>query len=170
MNERGSALLIAVLSTSLLTTLGLGMILTSVTETMIGANFRDAQRMLYAADAGVELSLHELMRASDWNPVLGGLVGAGAGPGWPGPVTPTPDLTNRTARLQRETDRLFGTDANRPVWRLYGHAPVAALLPAGAVPGRIHAFARVHVSAWVADDPWEDRWRFLGRRETACCW
>jgi hypothetical protein len=53
-NERGISLIIALMSTLLLTALGLGLVMITITETMISANFRDGGEAVYAADAGVE--------------------------------------------------------------------------------------------------------------------
>ncbi len=143
MSERGSALLIALMSTMLLAALGAGVIVTSITETRIAANFRDAQETFYVAEAGLELSLHELMRLPEWEAVL-----APASPGSVTDLDVSDEAAVRTAVLQLETDRVFGADPNRPRWVLHSARSPSSFLSDGAI-------GQVGVVAWTADDPWE---------------
>lgn len=71
-NERGISLIIALMSTLLLTALGLGLLMVTMTETMLSANFRDGGEAVYAADAGVERVMQDLLTVSDWNRILQG--------------------------------------------------------------------------------------------------
>ena len=71
-NERGSALIIALLATMLLTALGLTLVMMSNTETAISANYRNSQETLYAADAAVERVVQDLLLIPRWNDVLAG--------------------------------------------------------------------------------------------------
>ena len=71
-NERGIALIIALMSMLLLTALGLGLVMTTMTETMIAGNYRDSGEAMYAADAGVERVMQDLLTVPDWNRILAG--------------------------------------------------------------------------------------------------
>ncbi len=54
----------------LLTALGMALMLTTTTETMIAANYRDGIEGMYAADAGIERTMQDLLTVPDWNNVL----------------------------------------------------------------------------------------------------
>src|SRR5688572_33128532 len=68
--EQGSALIIALVGTVLLTSLGLGLVMLSDTETAISNNFRAGNETLYAADAAVERVVQDLLLVPRWNDVL----------------------------------------------------------------------------------------------------
>ena len=70
--EEGVALVIALMATTLLLTLGGALILLSSSETVIAANFRSAHEARYAADAAIERALSDLRREPDFTPVLSG--------------------------------------------------------------------------------------------------
>lgn len=53
-NECGIALLLALFALVVVTSIGLGMMFLSDTETAVNANFRDEQLAYYAAKAGLE--------------------------------------------------------------------------------------------------------------------
>jgi Tfp pilus assembly protein PilX len=52
-DDAGSALIMALLATILLTSLGVGLMMLSTTEGAIASNFRASNESLYAADAAV---------------------------------------------------------------------------------------------------------------------
>src|SRR5882724_8006195 len=56
----------------LLTALGLALVLSTSTEGMIAGNFRGGQEALFAADAGVERVMDDLLTVPDWNKILQG--------------------------------------------------------------------------------------------------
>jgi hypothetical protein len=153
-SQRGSALLIAMLSTLLLSALGMALVMTTTTETMITSNYRDAQETMYAADAGIERALEDLLRSSDFGTVLAGTSKSGFTKAVATKET-LPDgtpvnLTALTTNLQADSDAFYGaTNANRPVWRVYANAPLSTLLASGTVT------ARDYVVVWVSDDPAE---------------
>src|SRR5689334_25175231 len=70
--EEGTALIVALMATMLLTALGLTLVLMSNTETAISANYRNSQEALYAADAAVERVVQDLLLIPRWNDVLAG--------------------------------------------------------------------------------------------------
>ena len=49
--------------------LGAGVTLTTMTETTIAANHRDGLQALYAAEAGIEVTISRLRRLPDWRAV-----------------------------------------------------------------------------------------------------
>lgn len=172
--ERGTAMVIALMATMLMTALGLTLVLTTSTESKITANFRSAQEALYAADAGVERVMDDLLTVADWNTVLRGtdccLSGNGSAfidgkpSSEPRPLgdgtflrldsatymancgKPTPCST---ADMDTSTDeRPWG--ANNPRWRIYAYGPVAELIPTGTTIN-----SSLYLIVWVADDPSE---------------
>ena len=70
--ERGVALVIAMMTMTLMLSLGSALILLSSSEVAIAANFRASHEALYAADAVVERTIADLKAAPDWTAVLNG--------------------------------------------------------------------------------------------------
>ena len=64
-DERGVALIIALLSMLLLTALGMALSLTTITERRISSNYRDGVETVYAADAGVERVMQDVLTVPD---------------------------------------------------------------------------------------------------------
>ncbi len=169
--ERGAALIIALLAMLLLTALGLALTLTTTTETKITANYRDGQEALYAADAAIDRVMRDLLLSSthDWNSVLGGTVQSSFIDGAPGGVHEmadgtTIDLTKATnmvrcgktgtcgdADMDAVTDeRPWGT--NNPRWQLYAYGPMNDLIPTETKTIN----SPFYVVVWVGDDPSEN--------------
>jgi len=167
-SERGIALLIALMSTLLLTALGLALVMTTMTETMITANFKDGGEATYAADAGVERVMQDLLTIPDWNRILSGAVqspfidGAPSGtrnlPGGGGTI----DLTaatnllncNKTStcsvtEMNAYTDERPWT-TNNPRWKLFAYAPLDTIIDTGTI---VSSF---YVVVWIADDQSEN--------------
>lgn len=170
-NERGAALITALLATMLLTALGMAAVLVSNTETMITSNYRRSSEALYGADAAVERAIQDLLLIPRWNDALAGASAAAAGvpdlsqerssftygaalnnalpiPAG-GTVTLCCDNGSVSDQLQDETNtaNLWGT--NNPTWRLYSWGPLTSVLPTETVD------SDVFVAVWVADDPSE---------------
>jgi hypothetical protein len=165
-DERGSAVVIALLSLLLLTALGLALTLTTATETAISANQRMGQEAMNAADAALERAMQDLLTLPDWNRALSGADQSSFVDGSPSGSRTLPDGTtvNLTelvmlARCGRRTtcsasdiqarspERVWA--ANNPVWQLYAYGPVSELLPNGTVNSPIY------VAVMVGDDPSE---------------
>jgi hypothetical protein len=143
------------------------LVLTTTTETMVAANFRNAQDGVYAAEAALGLAVAELGAVPDWTLVLDGssrsvfVDGSSFGPATLADGSPL-DLAGIVHMLncRRTTDcsasslvantaqRPWG--ANNPVWRLYAYGRLSSLLPA---PGLTSA---QYVVVMVADDPSEN--------------
>ena len=173
--ERGVALVLALLTMLLMTALGMSLMLTTASESMVTANYRDGIEAMYAADAGIERTMQDLLTVADWNTALGSADGitAGVTSGFFGDSL-TPSLADgRTLDLVKATnavncpqvsppttsactlaqmdlttaERPWGT--NNPRWRLYAHGTVADFVPTGTVNSPFY------VVVWVADDPSE---------------
>src|SRR5829696_1084021 len=71
-NERGAALVVALMATMLLSALGLGLIMTTTTETKITGNYTYAQEAMYAADGVIERTVQDVLTIPDWNDMLSG--------------------------------------------------------------------------------------------------
>src|SRR3954464_8627516 len=70
--EDGIALIVAMMAMLLMTALGVALVLTTSSETMIASNFRNSQEALYAADAVVERAMDDILTVADWNKLLDG--------------------------------------------------------------------------------------------------
>jgi hypothetical protein len=166
-SEHGVALVIALMATTLMLSLGGALILLSSSETAIAANFRAAHEATYAADAVMERAIADLGRATDWTMVLDGSVQSsfvdGASFGSRALVDGSSiDLAQITnlANCQKSTacsladlaasttERPWG--ANNPRWVPYAHGLLADMLSAE----RIHS--GFYVLAFVGDDPSEN--------------
>jgi hypothetical protein len=103
-DERGFALIVALLALVLLTFLGLTMTLSTSTELQISTNYRWSQQALYNAEAGIEIAKRYL-RQVDWVQTI--LPAARPAP-LVGP--PTPPFNLRTGP-QGEANRSFENQA-----------------------------------------------------------
>jgi len=165
--EQGVAVIIAVMSTTLMLTLGGALILLSSSETAIAANFRAAHEATYAADAAIEGALADLSHQADWTPVLAGSVPSSFADGLPSGTRTLADgstidldgITN-LANCQKAsvcsdaevaavtTDRPWG--ANNPRWTLFAYGPLRNTLGPATVRSMFY------VLAFVGDDPSEN--------------
>jgi hypothetical protein len=165
-NEKGVALIIALMSTLLLTALGLALAMTTMTETMITANYRDGGEAMYAADAGIERVMQDLLTIPDWNRILTGTVQSSFIDGAPTGTRTLPDgspidlaaVTN-TLNCGKATtcsaadmnawspERPYTT--NNPRWQLFAYSPIADIIETGTV------LSSMYVAVWIADDPAE---------------
>ena len=154
-DERGVALLMALVTAALVTAIATTMVMSSSTDLVITGNTRASMEAMYAAEAAGQRAIGELATIADWSTVL-------AAP--PGNVTATfddgetmvrapdgrslsvPVLTaaRQTASAVTYGPAVFGADS--PVWRLFGHADIRALLPPGVTSPP--AYVLIH----VADD------------------
>jgi hypothetical protein len=166
-NDKGAALIIALMAMLLLTALGLALVLNTTTEGMIAGNYRGGQEALYAADAAVERVMDDLLTVPDWNNILNGTVksafidGAASGTRTL-PDGSTLDLTQATnmancgkvntcsvAEMNTSTeDRPWGT--NNPRWTLYAYGPLNNIVTTSTVN------SNVYVIVWVGDDQSEN--------------
>src|SRR3954468_8976455 len=74
--ERGAALLLALVALSLLSAVGVVMLMTSTSEVLIAGAFRDQRGAVYAADAIVARAVDEIASVADWGALLSGIPSA----------------------------------------------------------------------------------------------
>ena len=162
-DERGIALIVALMSMLLLTALGAGLMMTTMSETMISTNYRDSGEALYAADAGIERVMQDLLTVPDWNRLIAGTVKTsftdGADPGartLPGGsslnlISATNMLncgktsTCTDAEMDAWSAERPWTDDN-PRWQLIGYSPLADVIETGTV------LSPMYIAVWIADD------------------
>jgi hypothetical protein len=150
-DERGTVLLCTLMVTALMATLVGVLVMVITTDTLIGANHRTAQSLQYAAAAVMERALGALANLPDWTVVPAVDVGVPAtlndgaiGPRVPG--GPALDLARLTAEQQAASDARFPMSADRPIWRLFAHAPLASVIPGES------ASTAAYLVVWLADD------------------
>lgn len=153
-DERGTALIIALMAMMLLTALGAAVVMVSSTETHISSNYRNGQEALYAADAAVERVVQDLLMIPRWNDILNGSAQSGFVDGASSAEKTLPGggvmtLTAATAALQADTDTMNLWGANNPRWQLFAWGPLADMLPNDQID------SPMYVAVWVADDPAE---------------
>jgi hypothetical protein len=163
-DDRGAALVVVLLSTIVVVTLGLLVARTATVETEIAANTRAAVQALALADGAAHRAAADLADLASWDPVLAGAATAGFFDGAHGQRRSggsTIDLDRETAWLWCDAPACGGrspdtsTSArpwgrNNPRWTVYASGAAAALLGAGAssAPG--------YVVVWVGDDAAEN--------------
>lgn len=161
--ETGAALVAALVSSLLLTALGMCLVLASNVETTIAANARNGTEALYAADALVERTIVDLAAIPKWDTILA----PGSIPECAAVLSAfnttacssaaqlvvalpdsgqTIDLKTITDVLQAQIDSQNAWGANDPVWRLYAFGRLDDLLPGRVID------SRMYVALWVADD------------------
>jgi Tfp pilus assembly protein PilX len=69
------ALVTAATAVLMMLAIGAGVVLNAITETTIAANHRDAVQALYAAEAGIELTISRLRATADWGAAAGDVRG-----------------------------------------------------------------------------------------------
>jgi hypothetical protein len=136
--EHGAALLIVLMLTTLLMGLGAGLALLTTTEARIAAHFAAGLEALHAADAAIERVLPDLRATGNWDDVISGGARSTFVDGDASGVRALGD----GSRLELTAAAALETDGP---WRLYAHAPIAQLLPAGRIG------SPVYVLVWVAD-------------------
>jgi hypothetical protein len=165
-DDRGIALIVVLMAMSVMTALGLALMLTTMAERKIAGNFDQAAEAFYAADAGIERAMQDLLPLPSWNGVLNGTVistfvdGAPSG-GRVGPGGTPFDLSEATSVVRCGKPACSNADlvaiteerpwsANNPVWQPFAYGRLDRLL-AGQ---RINSL--MYVVVWAADDPSEN--------------
>jgi hypothetical protein len=166
--DEGAALLLVVMAVALIMALGLALLLTTSSETVIASNFRNSIGALYAADGAIERVVDDLSTVADWNMLLAGTIASTFIDGAPNlprtlPDGTTIDLSQQVslANCRKSTgcsaaemsaitaERPWG--ANNPHWRLYAHGSLHDAAPASS--GLQSPF---YVVVMVGDDPSEN--------------
>jgi type IV pilus assembly PilX-like protein len=166
-SERGVSLLIVLMATLLMSALGLGLVLSTSTETMISSNFSNTEEALYAADAGIERVMDDLLTVPDWNTILAGSTRSAFVDGPPsggrtladGTTVNLTEATNMAncGKLTTCSDTDMDTNSddrpwgeNNPRWQLYAYGPLNNIVPTGTVN------SNTYVIVWVGDDQSEN--------------
>ena len=164
-SQRGVALILAMLATSFLSAVGLGLAVMVFMDRLATGNMRGSVALLHAADAGIELAAHDLAR-TDWNAALAGLAQASFSDGTPTGVRAIPggdgvnldaetnEINCGTASTCTAAQMTANTAArpwgvNNPHWRLYAFGPLERVA-AVAHP------APCYLAVWIADDVREE--------------
>ena len=147
--DEGSALLAALLASSLLASLGLALAGSASMEVILASNHRAGTQASYAADAAAEAVLADVLMTSNWTDILGGVVvsqlsGSTQLPGLPG--APSLTLGQLTTMVQAQSSAAGSWGADTPQWRVFAHGWISEL--AAAAPIADDQF----LVAWVADD------------------
>src|SRR5262245_5828310 len=166
--EDGVALVVAMMALLLMTALGVALILTTSSETMIASNYRNSSEALYAADAIVERAMNDLLTVSDWNGLLAGSVQSAFVDGPPSGTRRLADgsaidlaeavnMANCGRANNCSASELVGNATgdrpwaeNNPVWRLYAYGPLNDITSTGTINSPFY------VVLMVADDPSEN--------------
>jgi hypothetical protein len=152
--EKGTALVIAMMAVMLLTALGAAVIMVTNTETAISANYKNGQEALYAADAGVERVMQDLLMVPRWNDILDGTAHSAFADGSMSANKTLPGggiirLDTATTQLQADSDIGGAWGANNPQWRLFAWGPMQDMVPGNIID------SPMYLAVWVADDPAE---------------
>ena len=161
-SSRGIALVMVVLATTFLSTLGMGVMLAVFMDRLAVGHVSGSVAMLYAADAGIELAARDLALAEDWDTVLTGGERGSFIDGAPSGVRAIPgggavDLTAATNQLNcgkattctvaqmnaNSRERPWG--ANNARWQLFAYGPMEQLT-------EIVRPAACYLVVWIADD------------------
>jgi Tfp pilus assembly protein PilX len=137
-------LVIVIMALSLLTGLGTVLVVGTMTETAVVANYRQGVEAFYAAEGAVEFAIRDLAQASDWDAIVTGATTSTFVDGPPDGTrrvgASTVDLTQATADVNAlaaaETEGSF---------HLYAYGRFADLVSSAAVRSPIY------VCVWVAD-------------------
>jgi hypothetical protein len=151
---RGVALIVALFTLTLVAAMAAALALGATMETTIGGDFARVLETRYAAEAGLERAIAELPAIGDWNLVVSGAVRSTFVDGPSSGSRALPDGTSldltRVATLANAANpaqRPWG--ANNPVWHLFAHGRVDALLTEGSIR------SSCYVVVLAADDPSE---------------
>ena len=130
-DERGVALVLALMGMVLLMTLGGALVVLTATETRISASFRDGLEAFYAAEAGIARAVVDL-RTADWDAVRAGISKSSFA-----------DDAIDLAVARRDIEEV----ATTPGWQPYAFGSWGDMVPGADAGGRLS------VVVWVAADP-----------------
>ena len=166
-SDHGVAMIVALMAMSMMVALGTALILMTTTETRITNNFRNSAESMYAADAGLERALDDMLTIPDWNNLLSGASKSALVDGAPTGTRTLHDGTTfsldevlNMANCQKVTaclaaemnavtvERPWGP--NNPQWQLFAYGPLNDVLPQGGINSPFY------VVVMVGDDPSEN--------------
>jgi Tfp pilus assembly protein PilX len=166
-SESGIAMIVALLTMTLMLALGTALIMSTTTESRIVRNFRNNSEAMYAADAGLERALEDLLTVPDCNNLLTGAAKSALVDGPPSGQRTLSDGTildlgevldmancEKTTTCS-DTDMNAITLArpwatNNPRWQLFAYGKLNDVLPQGGIN------SPYYVIVMVGDDPSEN--------------
>ena len=164
-SESGIALIISLMAMLFMMALGTALMLSTATETRIANNFRNGSEALYAADAGLERSMDDLLTIPDWNSMLNGSATSAFIDGAPGTRALADGTTLNlnevlaVANCQKlscsSSDIIAFTNerpwgVNNPRWQLFAYGPLDNMIPTSSINSPFY------VVVMVGDDPSEN--------------
>ena len=164
-SESGIALVISLMAMLFMMALGSVLMMSTATETKIANNFRNSSEALYAADAGLERSMDDLLTIPDWNSMLSGAATSAFIDGAPGDRQLADGSTLNLnevlayANCQKAScstsdytlvtnERPWGV--NNPQWQLFAYGPLDNMIPTSTINSPFY------VVVMVGDDPSEN--------------
>ena len=165
-HEEGIAMIMAMAATLLMSALGIALVMTTSSETIIASNFRAASEATYAAGAALERSMDDLFTVADWDAVLTGAAQSAFVDGPPsgsrtladgatidlGHLVDLANCGKSAACSDAEMDTVTSQrpwGANNPRWRLYAYGNLGDMLPGRRID------SQDYVVVMAADDPSE---------------
>lgn len=144
-NQRGAALVIAVMSVCLMAALAASLAVMTGTEARIAANYVHATQAGHAAEAALEIGIQELMAQNDWAAVLSGTALSTFTDGAPGGRRGLGDGSVLDLGV-------LGSEMaiNSPTWRLFAFGPLSQIQPAEDLR------SDGYLVVWVRSGPAED--------------
>ena len=118
--NRGAALVLALMAVALLSALGLSLSVLTAIEMRVSANFATGQEARNAAEAALEPATRELLAMPDWTGVAAGSVKSAF---VDGPASGTRALSDGTTIDLASITALLGDTA----WHLFAYGPAASL-------------------------------------------
>jgi hypothetical protein len=130
-DERGAALVLALMGLTVLMALGAALVLVTSTESTIAGNFRSSREAIYAAEAIAELAVAELRSSANWTSFVEGSALSRLVDGAPAglrtmPIDAPVDLT---AIRNVANCGTRAPCAAFPRWQLFAFGPLRELLP-----------------------------------------
>lgn len=146
-DDSGVALVIVMMTITLLTALGTALTLGTIAETAVAANYRDATETLYAADAAVEFATQEVAAVADWSDVISEPGRSAFVDGQPGGLRTVGAIALDLSEATRDVNAA-AVGPPGPVsggWVLYAFGLFEDFVPSGA------SRSPIYVAVWIAD-------------------
>lgn len=155
LDQRGTALLLALGLIAILGAIAAVVAVTARTESLLAGRFHQAREAHYVAEGGLARALKDLAAASEWHSALAGTPSSfrDGDPGTPREITGADryrlccGVGSVSAAVQQAGNGGLSWGADTPHWQLYAWGPVSSWLPAGVL------HSPFYVAVWVADDP-----------------
>lgn len=146
-DERGAALVIALMSMTLLTALGTALVIGTVLETAIAASYREGVETFYAAEAAVGFVIQELAASSDWDCIRAGEATSMFVDGPPSGTRSVGATTVDLTQVIQDVNALAATgpDGTRSTYQLYAYGRFADMVSSASPRSPLY------VLVWIAD-------------------